>query len=195
MRLNQTDRESSLISSAQVLLSLDQNEEQLFILILLRAILRGYLTEVEIYVCGAAVEARITSNSDTALHVAVGTGTADHIMEFLLARKSDNRVKLRNDDGNTVLAVAAIVGNVEAAKMIMKRLPELIDEKNNNNYVPLIEAARHGHKTMVNYLLPFSERHLLSQDRTMDKTRVFSVHLLISAGFYGEIIFPCCRNV
>lgn len=137
-----------------------------------------------------AVETSITLNADRALHVAVGTGTANHIVEYLLAKMSDDQVRLRNNDGNNVLGVAAIVGNVEAAKMIMGRLPELIDVKNNNNYVPLIEAARHGHKKMVKYLLPFSESYLLSEDRTTDKTRVFFVHLLIIAGFYGEIIFP-----
>ncbi|KAJ0016995.1 hypothetical protein Pint_12061 [Pistacia integerrima] len=76
-----------------------------------RAILGGNLASVK-GLCGSdkhALEARITVNLDTALHVAVGRGMGNHIVEYLLNKMSRDQVALQNSDGNTALSVAAIL--------------------------------------------------------------------------------------
>ncbi|XP_031275481.1 uncharacterized protein LOC116133959 isoform X2 [Pistacia vera] len=148
---------------------------------LYKAILGGDLRYVQ-EICNEdehVLEARITENSDTALHVAVGAVTANHIVDYLLTKMSNDQVALTNKDGKTVLSVAAIVGNVQAAKKIREKWPDLLDIK-----TPLIEAARHGYKEMITYLLKFTDRNLLYSYPVKDKTGVLFVHWLIIAGFY-----------
>ncbi|KAJ0018768.1 hypothetical protein Pint_12042 [Pistacia integerrima] len=136
---------------------------------LYKAILGGDLRYVK-EVCNAdehVLEARITENSDTALHVAVGTVTANRIVEYLLTKMSNDQVTLTNKDGKTVLSVAAIVGNVQAAKKIREKWTDLLDIK-----TPLIEAAQHGYKEMITYLLKFTDRNFLYSCPVEHKTNV-----------------------
>ncbi|KAJ0018766.1 hypothetical protein Pint_12044 [Pistacia integerrima] len=100
---------------------------------------------------------------------------------------SNDQVVLRNKDGKTVLSVAAIVGNVQAAKKIREKLPVLLDIKNHCK-TPLIEAGRHGYKEMITYLLKFKDRNLLYSYPVKDKTGVLFFHWLIIAGFYVSAI-------
>ncbi|KAJ0018256.1 hypothetical protein Pint_12024 [Pistacia integerrima] len=131
-----------------------------------------------------ALEARITVNLDTALHVAVGTGKVNHIVKYLLTKMSKDQVKLKNKDGNTVLSIAAIVGNVKAAREIVKIQPELNNVANDCEIVPLIEAARNGHKEMIKYLMQFN-RDIFKSGGGCDSIHGVSfVNLLIDAAFY-----------
>ncbi|KAJ0016484.1 hypothetical protein Pint_11974 [Pistacia integerrima] len=157
---------------------------------LYKAILEGNLIYVR-SLCNEdenALEARITVNLDTALHVAVGTGKANHIVEYLLNQMSMHQLFLKNKEGNTVLSIAAIVGNVQAAHMIMKKDENqtLIQDSNKSKRIPLIEATRHGQKKMINYLLEFSNNYLDYDSATRFTSGVLFVKLLIIAEFYGE---------
>ncbi|XP_031250055.1 uncharacterized protein LOC116107923 isoform X2 [Pistacia vera] len=155
---------------------------------LYKAILEGDLKSVQQLCDGDknAFEARITVNLDTALHVAVGTGKANHIVEYLLNQMSMGQVSMKNEEGNTVLSVAAIVGNVRAARMIKKKDKNqtLIQDSNKSKRIPLIEATRHGQKKMINYLLEFSKKDLAYDSATRFTSRVHFVKLLIIAEFY-----------
>ncbi|KAJ0017386.1 hypothetical protein Pint_11983 [Pistacia integerrima] len=157
---------------------------------LYKAILEGDLKSVQQLCDGDknAFEARITVNLDTALHVAVGTGKANHIVEYLLNQMSMHQLSLKNKEGNTVLSIAAIVGNVQAARMIMMKDENqtLIQDSNKSKRVPLIEATLHGQKKMINYLLKFSKKDLAYDSATRFISRVHFVKLLIIAEFYGE---------
>ncbi|KAJ0018770.1 hypothetical protein Pint_12040 [Pistacia integerrima] len=156
-------------------------------MLLHKSILEGNLQLVREF-CDSnkhALEARITVNLDTALHVAVRTGSAvNHITEYLVTRMSIDQMTLKNNDGNTVLSIAAIVGNVQAAKNIIRIKPNLNKVSNNSGWIPLIEAARHAQKEMITYLLPFEEEFMMSVRSSEDKDGVFFVNLLIFAGFY-----------
>ncbi|XP_031253002.1 protein ACCELERATED CELL DEATH 6-like isoform X2 [Pistacia vera] len=156
------------------------------------AILQGNLEHVK-EICEDpdkhALDARISVNLGTALHVAVGTGKAHHIVKYLLIKMSTDQVAVKNKEGNTVLSVAAIVGNVQAANMILMKeeLLHLIEVRNASGWIPLIEAAQHGQKKMIKYLLPFSRGYLKRVSETHfeeEKSGVFFVNLLITAGFY-----------
>ncbi|XP_044495710.1 uncharacterized protein LOC123218353 isoform X3 [Mangifera indica] len=135
-----------------------------------------------------ALEARITANLDTALHVAVGTGTANHIVKYLLNEMSISEVALKNNDGNTVLSVAAIVGNCPAANMILMEEEHrpLTDVTNNLLWIPLIEAARHGQKRMIEFLWQFAQNYLMrvAEPRFEEDGGVLFLNLLIMSGFY-----------
>ncbi|XP_031248647.1 uncharacterized protein LOC116106419 [Pistacia vera] len=99
-------------SSSQTTASAEGREPEDFkkYLPLYKAILEGDLQSVQ-ELCDNdenALEARITVNLDTALHVAVGTGKANHIVGYLLNKMSMDQVSQKNKEGNTVLSVAAI---------------------------------------------------------------------------------------
>ncbi|XP_031247639.1 uncharacterized protein LOC116105346 [Pistacia vera] len=98
---------------------------------------------------------------------------------------------LKNKEGNTVLSIAAIVGNVQAACMIMKKDENqtLIQDSNKSKRIPLIEATRHGQKKMINYLLQFSSNYLDYDSATRFTSGVLLVKLLITAEFYGGRAF------
>ncbi|XP_044507132.1 ankyrin repeat-containing protein NPR4-like isoform X2 [Mangifera indica] len=171
---------------------------------LYKAILKGDLKSVG-EVCEDdknALEARITVNLDTALHVAVGTGQANHIVEYLLNKMSMDQVSLKNKEGNTVLSIAAIVGNVPAATMIHNKDENamrsgrdvdkcLLYISNDSRRIPLIEATLHGQKKMIQFLLGISNNYLdyasaPSFHRTSD---VLFVKMLISSGFYDLALY------
>ncbi|KAJ0018260.1 hypothetical protein Pint_12028 [Pistacia integerrima] len=124
---------------------------------LYKAILEGNLESIKDF-CDwnpEAVRVRITVNLDTALHVAAGK-EANHIVKFLLCFMSKDEVGLQNNEGNTALSIAAIVGNFQAAQMIMGRHPDLVAVANNSGRLPIIEAAQHGQKKMIRYLQQFT---------------------------------------
>ncbi|KAD6454898.1 hypothetical protein E3N88_09604 [Mikania micrantha] len=98
----------------------------------------------------------ITINGNTALHVAVGTGKNIEFLEKMLNLASkDNQPSLdmRNLEGSTPLHVAAIIGNTEAAKMLVEKNPDLFYEKDNEGQTPLYRALSNMHTDTSIYLL------------------------------------------
>ncbi|KAJ0016486.1 hypothetical protein Pint_11972 [Pistacia integerrima] len=164
---------------------------------LYKAILEGNLETVQ-QICPdnedneKALKARITVNWDTALHVAVATCKANDIVKYLLDKMSidDDLLAQRNKEGNTILSVAAIVGNVQAASMILKKnkYKTLIQHSNYSKRIPLTEAARHDQKKMIEYLLPFNNSYFDYADLTgfSDDSGVYFLNSLIIAGFYEK---------
>ncbi|XP_031252939.1 uncharacterized protein LOC116110866, partial [Pistacia vera] len=178
-------------SLQRIALSPQNKEDCQNYLPLYKAILEGNL-EIVRQRCDEddhALEARITMKLDTALHVAVGTGRGNHIVKYLVNKMSADQVTVKNNDGNTVLSVAAIVGNQEAAEMILKKDEKnlsLVDELNFSGRMPLIEAARHGQKKMITYLLQFSGKYLafVTGTKIQYSSGVSFINSLITAGFY-----------
>ncbi|WCJ42793.1 hypothetical protein M5689_023580 [Euphorbia peplus] len=155
---------------------------------LYKAILKGDLQSVQ-SIClddPLALEARITVNRDTALHVAVGNGRVNHIVRYLVNQMSRVQLALKNSNGDSVLSVAAIVGNIKAATMIVCKHPNLPQVANCDGRVPLLEAARHGQRDMICYLLEVSGDYLQAAEYSADKPGVFFMTLLVLAGFFGH---------
>ncbi|CAK9318121.1 unnamed protein product [Citrullus colocynthis] len=102
-----------------------------------------------------AIMSRITLLSETALHVVVGKGNNLDFVEKLVELMCEQSLplKLKDSYGNTALAVAPIVGNVKAAKILVGKNKELPLVKNKVNYSPLLLAAKYGHRDMILYLL------------------------------------------
>ncbi|KAJ0524567.1 putative ankyrin repeat-containing domain, PGG domain, ankyrin repeat-containing domain superfamily [Helianthus annuus] len=78
----------------------------------------------------------ITINGNTALHVAVANNTfLESMLELLPYNKA--LMGVRNSDGSTLLHVAAAYGNINAAKILVCRSPELLSAKDNEGCTPL----------------------------------------------------------
>lgn len=129
-----------------------------------------------------AIMSWITLLSETALHVAVGTGNNLDFVEKLVELMCEQSLplKLKDSYGNTALAVAAIVGNVKAAKILVGKNKELPLVKNKVNYSPLLLAAKYGHRDMILYLLSVTKDGVFT-----GKAGARLLNLLITFDFYG----------
>ncbi|KAL4568169.1 hypothetical protein LXL04_023775 [Taraxacum kok-saghyz] len=85
---------------------------------------------------------KITNNGNTSLHVAVRATRKSELLQKLLelTPKNTELLDLRNSDGSTLLHVAAIVGNTQAADILVGRNPELLFAKDNEGHIPLAIA-------------------------------------------------------
>ncbi|CAI9293223.1 unnamed protein product [Lactuca saligna] len=98
---------------------------------------------------------KITNNGNTALHVAFGSSKDREFLENLLERIPENTqlLDLRNSDGSTPLHVAAIIGNTQAADILVARNPELLLAKDNEGQTPLALALSNMHTETARHLL------------------------------------------
>ncbi|KAD6454906.1 hypothetical protein E3N88_09612 [Mikania micrantha] len=101
---------------------------------------------------------RITINGNTALHMAVGTSKKKSFLERMLnLATKDNQQPLvkQNSEGSTLLHVAAIVGNTEAAKMLVQheRCNYMLLVTDNEGQTPLERAVSNMHTDTCIYLL------------------------------------------
>lgn len=98
---------------------------------------------------------KITNNGSTALHVAVGTSKDLEFIQKMLERAPDSTLLLDvlNSDGSTLLHVAAIVGNTEAAEMLLERSPDLLFAKDYEGHTPLAIALSNMHSQTSQLLL------------------------------------------
>ena len=114
---------------------------------------------------------KITNNGNTALHVAVGATRKSELLQKLLelTPKNTQLLDLRNSDGSTLLHVAAIVGNTQAADILVGRNPELLFAKDNEGHTPLAIALSNMHTETAQHLL----QHIDSTDH-LEKGALFS---------------------
>ncbi|CAH1448921.1 unnamed protein product [Lactuca virosa] len=98
---------------------------------------------------------KITNNGSTALHVAVGTSKDLEFIQKMLERAPESTLLLDvlNSDGSTLLHVAAIVGNTEAAEMLLERSPDLLFAKDYEGHTPLAIALSNMHSQTSQLLL------------------------------------------
>ncbi|KAJ8444787.1 hypothetical protein Cgig2_032112 [Carnegiea gigantea] len=99
-----------------------------------------------------AFRAKITIASETALHIAVGTGENIDFVEKLIRSMSPEDLALIDQNGETALTVAAVVGNVKAAKLLVNKNPDLSNISGKQG-LPVLRAANYGQEEMVKYLL------------------------------------------
>ncbi|XP_076927860.1 uncharacterized protein LOC143591563 [Bidens hawaiensis] len=167
--------------------------------LLYRAALGGHWELAENYIFPQnpeAYNAPITGDSKTVLHVAVGTGTANgnHFVSELLKKMSTDAIVLCDDKGETALSIAAEIGNLKAAEMMIGRnsnLPYICGE---DGYFPIHRAAQYVQKKMVEYLLdrPTPNNIGIQESPYEGESDFILLKLVISAGFYigkyGELL-------
>ncbi|XP_019424933.1 PREDICTED: uncharacterized protein LOC109333813 [Lupinus angustifolius] len=109
------------------------------------------------------LEAKITKAEDTVLHMAVYVGQTclvKTLLDNITEDMSLTILNVQNLKGNTLLHIAAELGNVDICKDIVKRDPGLICIRNNEGETPLFLAATHGKRDAFFCL----HGHLQSQD-------------------------------
>ncbi|KAL7592500.1 hypothetical protein Lser_V15G32884 [Lactuca serriola] len=115
---------------------------------------------------------KITNNGNTLLHVAVGISKNSKLLEKLLGMTPENTqlLDLRNSDGSTLLHVAAIIGNTEAADILVARNPELLFAKDNEGQTPLALALSNMNTQTARHLL----QHINDTNDDRQKEALFS---------------------
>ncbi|KAL7591719.1 hypothetical protein Lser_V15G32867 [Lactuca serriola] len=100
---------------------------------------------------------KMTNNGNTPLHIAVGATKKADLLQKLLERTPENTrlLDLTNSDGCTLLHVAAIVGNTEAADILVGRNRELLLAKDNEGHTPLAIALSNMHTQTSKQLLQY----------------------------------------
>ncbi|PIN11229.1 hypothetical protein CDL12_16173 [Handroanthus impetiginosus] len=136
-----------------------------------------------------AVTAKITKASETALHVAVGTGKAKNFVKELLELiPTEALVNLRDLAGRTALHYAATFGNVEAAKLLVSKDTGLTNTQSASFSLPIHMAALYANKDMVSYLLTVT-RDDTDLNPFGDKSGVHLLNLVIRAEFYDLALY------
>ena len=137
-----------------------------------------------------AVTAKITAFSTTALHVAVGTGRAIHFVQNLVHLMPPEALALCDELGNTALNVAALVGNTEAAIILVKKNPALLHIRNNRGWLPVHRAALNAHRDTLLYLMASHKEDLVLESLSLtDQSGVELLVDVIDSGFYGKLYF------
>lgn len=108
-----------------------------------------------------AATARIGYNNETILHIAAMArqGSTYLILSNLVTgyMTNLNLEDCKDDAGNTVLHLAALVGNTELADTLVSMNTKLLYTKNNHNRYPVHEAARGERRNTLVYLLSVSK--------------------------------------
>ncbi|KAL9153951.1 hypothetical protein ABFS82_10G082100 [Erythranthe guttata] len=100
-----------------------------------------------------AVQARVSFTSETALHIAVGTGKSIPFVEKLVDMMPDESLALTDELGFNALHVAARTGNTAAAKILIHRLEDLLYMKSNYGFFPAHEAAKSAQRDTLLLLI------------------------------------------
>ncbi|KAM7470121.1 hypothetical protein LguiA_008304 [Lonicera macranthoides] len=127
-----------------------------------------------------AVRAMIGGTYETALMVAARSVQRINFLRKLVEKLTPVDLAMVGYHGSTSLHIAAASGNVEAAKLLVEKNPQLPNIRDKFSRVPLYTAAMCGKREMVHYLLPIT-----TQPFRNERGYIF-VHGLITSGFYSE---------
>ncbi|CAL1392003.1 unnamed protein product [Linum trigynum] len=140
-----------------------------------------------------SLTAKITEGHGTPLHVAISSSRSPEFIRRLvdlLPHASLGTAKPIT--GLTALHFAAMVGNVEAAQILVHKSPELLQQRASSAAsfdLPVTAAARYGQRDAVTYLLSVTPDHTwrpLTDDALLPvNDGVMLLNLLILDDFYG----------
>ncbi|GMP36840.1 hypothetical protein CsSME_00008829 [Camellia sinensis var. sinensis] len=143
---------------------------------------------------GDALTAKITTDEEIALHVAVATGKSIEFVKNLVDLMPVEALELNDSVGATALNIAARFGNTDAAKILVAKHSDLLYIRNRDNWLPLHWAARSAHKDTLSYLLMVTkpdcktkkpiENDLEHMAPFEDDSGVELLVLVIASGFY-----------
>ncbi|XP_042518614.1 uncharacterized protein LOC122091996 isoform X2 [Macadamia integrifolia] len=140
--------------------------------------------------------ARLTSERELPLHVAVKKGKVEIAKELMKMMSKEDLLRKEKDRDRTVLHIAVVSGNKEIVKAIIEKDEKLVMMKSKfyRNRIPIAEAAVLGNKDLVNYLYPITMRldDNYKEDNTdygeREKTRASILTSLIDGDFFGQAL-------
>ncbi|XP_021753733.1 ankyrin repeat-containing protein ITN1-like [Chenopodium quinoa] len=135
------------------------------------------------------ITAPITKRNDTTLLIAAAAKHLEFVTKLVdLMIKGGDLLESRNTLGNTAFCIAASSGNVEIAKVMVRKNQQLPDIKGSKNLTPLHMAILLGHKEMVKYLIEVTDDSLLKdEDRIELLTSAIEAHLYdVALGFINK---------
>ncbi|XP_002509752.3 uncharacterized protein LOC8265453 isoform X1 [Ricinus communis] len=130
---------------------------------LLEAIEKGDLDAVKnfIHLYPDSVHKKIADFGRTALHVATLTGNTN-IVEALVEFMSKDDLKIVDNNKETALVFAAVLGSTRIAEIMVKKNDELISLTiPAKDLLPVTVACSHGHKETARYLYSLTPFELL----------------------------------
>ncbi|KAK3038022.1 hypothetical protein RJ639_029973 [Escallonia herrerae] len=135
-----------------------------------------------------AVRAIITGFEETALIVAVRSKKRNAFVKNLLEKMLLPDVALAEKAGSTALHIAALVGNIEAAEMLVGKDPKLPNVGDINKALPIHRAALYGRREMVRYLFTVTKED--SEQKPFEgESGGTLLRALISSGLYEVALF------
>ncbi|KAK4391869.1 hypothetical protein Sango_1964700 [Sesamum angolense] len=100
-----------------------------------------------------AMTASIDLMEATALHTAIRAGKPIHFVEKFIAAMPDDSLGVKDVIEDTALSVAAAVGNIAAATILVERMPDLLYVPNFVGNFPVQIAALYAQRDMLKYLI------------------------------------------
>jgi ankyrin repeat protein len=97
------------------------------------------------------LNAAITRDYGTLLHVAAGTNHV-HFVKELVKLLEPNDLLLQNNKGNTTLCVAAVSGNLQIVVILIKKNGCISKIRGAERMTPLTMAASYGRNDIASYL-------------------------------------------
>ncbi|KAF7818356.1 serine/threonine-protein phosphatase 6 regulatory ankyrin repeat subunit B-like [Senna tora] len=137
-------------------------------------------------------QAKITRSQDTALHIAASDGNEEvvtQMVDIVCTHQHGNPIEAlqtQNERKNTVLHIAASMGNLRMCHLIANVDPSLVDIRNADGETPLFLAALHGKKQA--FLLLHYIRNPPPRDELINKSAPFYAN---SRRNGGDTILHC----
>ncbi|KAL0288289.1 UNVERIFIED_CONTAM: hypothetical protein Scaly_2736000 [Sesamum calycinum] len=100
-----------------------------------------------------AMTASIDLMEATALHTAIRAGKPIHFVEKFIVAMPDDSLGVKDVIEDTALSVAAAVGNIAAATILVERMPDLLYIPNFVGNFPVQIAALYAQRDMLKYLI------------------------------------------
>ncbi|KAJ0013849.1 hypothetical protein Pint_21546 [Pistacia integerrima] len=118
--------------------------------------------------------AAITENHETVLHVVTGARHVGFVQEIIKLMEPVD-LMLQDKNGNTAFCVAAMVGSLQIAKIMLEKNASLLTIRGGQQMTPLYLAALFGHGDMAKFLYAVTKKNLTADDRKA--TFLISVHM------------------
>ncbi|XP_042495037.1 uncharacterized protein LOC122074260 [Macadamia integrifolia] len=113
-----------------------------------------------------ALKARLTSNGELLLHVAVLKEKV-RIVKELVKKMDATDLKIPEKQGRTVLQIAASIGNVHIVKAIVEKEKSLVTVKTSYN-IPIVVAGMAGKREVMQFLYRFTIEQYQEEEEKMD---------------------------
>lgn len=128
--------------------------------------------------------ARISPAGDTPLHLAAIAGHV-RIVKELVRLMTATQLELRNIHNITAFFNAIVGANTNMVEIMLDKNPELLSLPNHFGcYIPVVDAARYGHKDLVQYLYRLTPEEKLSPDPVNGSNGVVLLDCCITAEIY-----------